>query len=64
MTSVPTISGVIPRYVYDYSDALNVTTRQTVAFQATCKCGWTGSWRALRSAAMDDYQLHKRNVHE
>lgn len=63
MTTASTVSGVIPRYVYQYIDALQVNTRQTVAFQATCKCGWQGRWLSVRSAAVDDYQAHKREQH-
>ena len=54
-----TVSGVVPRYIYHYSDAMNVTTRQTVAFQATCRCGETGRWRERREDAIRDYQAHK-----
>lgn len=61
--AVSTVSGVIPRYVYDYSDSLQINTRRTVAFQATCKCGWSGRWLSVRTDAMDDYQAHKREQH-
>lgn len=59
-----TVSGVIPRYVYDYVDALQVNTRRTVSFQGKCRCGWQGKWEAERSAAMDAYQAHKRDQHK
>lgn len=58
-----TVSGVIPKYVYNYSDALHVQTRCTVAYQATCRCGYEGRWRSSRAAAMDDYQEHKLEAH-
>ena len=58
-----TVSGVIPRYVYDYMDALSVNVRRTVAFQGKCRCGWTGRWEDKRTAAMDAYQAHKREHH-
>ena len=63
MTGAVTTSGVLPRFIYNYSDSLNVQTRQTVAFQATCKCGFRGKWRSSRIDACDDYQAHKRSKH-
>lgn len=63
MNGAVTVSGVLPRYIYSYSDALNVQTRQTVAFQASCKCGWSGKWRDRRLDACDDYQAHKQRKH-
>lgn len=63
MIGTATVSGVLPRYIYNYSDALNVQTRQTVAFQATCKCGYSGKWRSSRIDAVEDYQTHKRRKH-
>ncbi len=57
------VSGVVPKHVYHYSDPLAVNVRNTVAFQATCKCGWKGSWRNKRPDAFADYEDHKLTVH-
>ena len=63
MSHTVTTNGVLPRYIYNYSDALSVQTRMTVAFQGTCKCGWQGRWKQRRIDAMDEYQRHKQHKH-
>ena len=57
-------TGVRPRFFYNYSDAMNVVTRTTVAFQAICKKhDFQGPWRSRRIDAMTDWEQHKHDKH-